>query len=102
MARSLRSSIASVVLFGVVLVMPFLGIWPTEPWDVYAFTLLSLGVPLIGLLATLFFAGQELPKPWGLAANPKTKFWQSIIAVAISFVLFLFGWALFLWPLQWH
>ena len=98
--RSLVAALASVGLFGLVLAMPFAGIWPAEPWDVAAFMLLSLGIPLAGLVATLAFVARELPRPWGQVAKAARHAWPSVLAVVISLVLFLAGWALFLRPYQ--
>ena len=100
MTRSLVAALASVGLFGLVMAMPFAGIWPPEPWDVAAFTLLSLGIPLAGLVATLAFVARELPKPWGLAAKTTRNAWQSVVAVVVSLLLFLGGWVFFLRPFQ--
>ena len=98
--RSLGAALAGVGLFGLVLAMPFAGIWPAEPWDAAAFTLLSLGIPLAGLVATLAFVARELPKPWGLSARATRSAWQSVLAVVVSLVLFVGGWILFLRPFQ--
>jgi ABC-type polysaccharide/polyol phosphate export permease len=100
MTRSLTTActfvVASVVLWGAA----FLGWWPPEPWDVYAFAMLSLGVPVAALAATLAFVARELPKPWGVAVTRSPAAWQSVAAALLSFVHLLSGGALFLAPFQ--
>ena len=71
-----------------------------QPWDLYVFVLLSLGVPVLALATTLAFVAKELPKPWGTAARRTSPWWQSIGATLLSFAHFLAGCALFLAPMQ--
>ena len=100
MTRSLSTALASVVVIAALWTAAFHGWMPPEPWDVYAFALLSIGVPLAALATTLAFVAKELPRPWGLAAGRTSTWWQSASAAALSFALFLAGGALFLAPFQ--
>lgn len=98
MTRSLRVCLGSLMAFGLGLLMPVVGLWPSEPWDIVAFTVLSVGIPLVGLVSTLSFVARELPRLWGLAAQAVPRYWQSVLAVGLSFACFLSGWVLFLSP----
>jgi len=99
-APSLRASLLTAVIFGLALALLVYGLWLPEPWDVVGFTLLSLGIPLAGLAATLTFVARELPRPWGLAPGAPARPWQAVFAIVVAVTLFLSGWVLFLRPYQ--
>ena len=100
MARSLTTALGFVVASAALWGAAFLGWWPREPWNVYAFATLSLGVPVVALAATLAFVARELPRPWGAAARRSSAPWQSVAAALLSFVHVLSGGVLFLMPFQ--
>jgi hypothetical protein len=100
MTRSLSTALAFAVVIGALWAAAFHGWMPPEPWDVYAFALLSVGAPLAALATTLAFVAKELPRPWGSAAGRTSPWWQSVSAAVLSFALFLAGGVLFLAPFQ--
>lgn len=94
--RSLKASVVTVVLFVIGRLMPSLGIWPPQPWDLAAFVLMSLGIRVAGLAITLVFASRELPKPWGTAERAGSSPTQTVVAVLLAVGVFLVGGTLFL------
>jgi len=89
MSRSLTAAVAFAFVSGAFWTAAFHGWMPREPWDVYVFGVLTIGLPLAALATTLAFVARELPRPWGMAATRRSPWWQSVGAALLSFGHFL-------------
>ena len=102
MTSSLRVALAFLAVTIFVAIAAFVGVWPREPWDLYAFVVFAFVIPFVGLVATLACVARELPRPWGVSKAKATKPWQTLVAICLSLVHFLGGGALFLAPFSMH
>lgn len=98
MVGSLKVALAFLAANSAVVIAASIDVWPAEPWDLYAFAALCLGIPLAALAATLRCVARELPRPWGLTSGKAARPWQSAAATGLSLLHFFGGWAMFLVP----
>src|SRR5262245_22234232 len=83
MLRSFKVALVTIAACWTAWLLPFVGIWPPSPWDIAAFTAVSLAMPFGGLAVTLVFVGRELPKPWGHAKPTSSAPWQSVVVATL-------------------
>jgi len=85
---SLRFSVGWTLTCGFLSCLAFLRVWPREPWDLAAFMIVFLVVPVIALLGTLHRVSGELGPPWGRGRIPVASWWQSVLALGLALTLF--------------